>query len=70
MASVSTSPGRFPGRVHPHGGRFSWDEDADYPTTILVDRQGMVRWLHRSSVIARLPPDEVLEAIDQHMRGR
>jgi alkyl hydroperoxide reductase subunit AhpC len=53
--------------VHPHAGRFSWHEDADYPTTILVDRQGMVRWLHRSSVITRLSPDEVLEAIDQHI---
>jgi alkyl hydroperoxide reductase subunit AhpC len=53
--------------VHPHAGRFSWHEDADYPTTILVDRQGTVRWLIRPSVIARLSPDEVLEAIDQHI---
>jgi peroxiredoxin len=56
--------------VHPHGGRTSSDEDADYPTTMLIDRQGTVRWLHRSSVVARLSPDEVLEAIDQHMRTR
>ncbi len=52
--------------VHPHGGRFH-QEDAAYPTTILVDRQGKVRWLHRASVIARLSPDEVLEAIDQNL---
>jgi peroxiredoxin len=43
--------------------------DADAPTTILVDGQGTVRWLYRSpEVIARLSPDEVLQAIDQHMR--
>lgn len=31
--------------------------DADVPTTILVDRQGIVRWFYRSpSVIARLLP--------------
>ena len=52
--------------IHPHakpdGG------DADAPTTILVDRHGMVRWLYRSpQVIARLSPDEVLQAIGSHM---
>ena len=42
--------------------------DADVPTTILVDRHGTVRWLYRSSeVIARLSPDEVLQAIDAHI---
>ncbi len=40
----------------------------DAPTTILVDRHGTVRWLYRpGEVITRLSPDEVLEAIDQHM---
>ena len=48
--------------VTPDGG------DADMPTTILVDRRGTVRWIYRSpSVIARLSPDEVLRAIDQHI---
>ncbi len=42
--------------------------DADAPTTILVDRKGIVRWFYRSPrVIARLSPDDVLEAIDQRM---
>jgi hypothetical protein len=42
--------------------------DADAPTTILVDRHGTVHWLYRSPfVIARLSPDDVLQAIDQHM---
>jgi peroxiredoxin len=40
----------------------------DAPTTILVDRHGTVRWLYRpSEVLSRLSPDEVLQAIDQHM---
>ncbi len=43
-------------------------DDADAPTTILVDRQGTVRWFFRPSVvIARLSPDDVLQAIDAHM---
>jgi peroxiredoxin len=48
--------------VAPKGG------DADMPTTILVDHKGVVCWLYRSpEVIARLSPDEVLQAIDQKM---
>jgi alkyl hydroperoxide reductase subunit AhpC len=51
--------------ANPEGG------DADAPTTILVDRHGTVRWLYRSpQVIARLSPDDVLQAIDQHMAGK
>jgi hypothetical protein len=43
-------------------------EDADAPTTILVDRGGMIRWVYRSPlIIARLSPDEVLEAIDKYL---
>lgn len=54
------------GLVHPHASPDGGD--ADMPTTILVDRHGTVRWLHRPpSVIARLSPDEVLQAIDQHL---
>ena len=44
--------------------------DIDVPTTILVDHKGTVRWLFRpSEVIARLSPDELLQAIDQNMSG-
>ncbi|HLJ10161.1 MAG TPA: redoxin domain-containing protein [Planctomycetaceae bacterium] len=40
--------------------------DADTPTTIVVDRDGVVRWLFRpSEVISRLSPDDVLKAVDQ-----
>src|SRR5437868_2083496 len=50
--------------IHPHqapdGG------DADAPTTILVGQDGKVLWLYRSPrVIARLSPDDVLQAIDE-----
>jgi alkyl hydroperoxide reductase subunit AhpC len=55
------------GLVHPHAAPDGGD--ADVPTTILVDRRGIVRWLYRSpSVIARLSPEEVLRAIDQELR--
>ena len=54
------------GLVQPHAKPDG--EDADAPTTILVDRKGMVRWVYRSpEVIARLSPDEVLQAMDQNM---
>jgi peroxiredoxin len=55
------------GLIHPHAAPDG--SDTDVPTTILVDRDGTVRWLYRSpSVIERLAPDEVLRAIDQNLR--
>ena len=55
------------GLIHPHAAPDG--SDAAAPTTILVDRHGTVRWLYRSrEVIARLSPDELLQAIDQHVR--
>ncbi len=54
------------GVIHPHSAPDGGDTDA--PTTILVDQDGTVRWLYRSpEVIARLSPDEVLQAIDGHV---
>ena len=54
------------GFIHPHAAPDG--SDADAPTTILVDRHGTVRWLYRSGeVIARLSPDEVLQALDDHV---
>jgi alkyl hydroperoxide reductase subunit AhpC len=59
--SLSEPAGLLHLNAAPDGG------DADVPTTILVDRHGIVRWIYRSSeVIARLSPDEVLQAIDRH----
>src|SRR5262245_38038090 len=53
--------------IHPHSGPN--DSDTDAPTTILVDRQGMVRWFFRpSAVFTRLSPDEVLKAVDEHLQ--
>jgi alkyl hydroperoxide reductase subunit AhpC len=56
------------GLVHHHAAPDGGD--ADTPTTILVDRAGVVRWIYCSpEVIARLSPDEVLEAIDKNMQA-
>jgi len=55
------------GVVHPHAAPDGGDTDV--PTAILVDRRGVVRWVYRSpSVIARLSPEAVLQAIDQKLR--
>jgi peroxiredoxin len=52
--------------IHPHAAPDG--SDADVPTTILVDRHGMVRWLYRSpEVVARLSPEDVVGAIDSHI---
>src|SRR5262245_6653096 len=53
--------------IHPHAAPDG--SDADAPTTILVRKDGNVLWVYRSpQVIARLSPDEVLQAIDEHTR--
>src|SRR3954451_19741560 len=60
--SLSEAASLIHAQAGPDGG------DIDVPTTILVDQRGIVRWLYRSpSVIARLSPDEVLQAIERHM---
>jgi peroxiredoxin len=52
--------------LHANAGRDGSDVDA--PTTILVNRQGTVRWLYRpGEVISRLSPEQVLQSIDEHM---
>jgi alkyl hydroperoxide reductase subunit AhpC len=52
--------------IHPHAKQDGGDAAA--PTTILVDRHGKTCWLYRSAeVIARLSPDDVLQAIDSHL---
>jgi alkyl hydroperoxide reductase subunit AhpC len=50
--------------IHAHEGPDG--SDIAMPTTILVDRDGIVHWLFRpSEVITRLSPDDVLQAIDK-----
>ena len=52
--------------IHPHAAPDG--EDADAPTTVIVDRHGTVRWLYRpGAVISRLSPDEVLAAVDRQV---
>jgi len=59
---LSEAVGIIHARAAPDGS------DADMPTTILVDRRGQVRWLYRpGAVISRLSPDDVLQAMDQHL---
>ena len=59
---LSEAAGVVHSHAAPDGG------DTDVPTTILVDRRGVVRWLYRSpSVIARLSPEAVLQAIDREL---
>ena len=50
------------GMIHENSGPGGSATSA--PTTILVDRSGIVRWLYRPpSAVSRLSPDEVLDAI-------
>jgi alkyl hydroperoxide reductase subunit AhpC len=44
-------------------------KDIAAPTTILVDRAGVVRWLFRPDlVLTRLSPAELLAAVDENLR--
>lgn len=41
--------------------------DTSAPTTVLVDGNGIVRWMYRSpSIFRRLSPEEALAALDRH----
>jgi peroxiredoxin len=52
--------------IHPRSGPDGRDTSA--PATLLVDRQGTVRWTFRPErILTRLSPDELLAAIDQHL---
>jgi alkyl hydroperoxide reductase subunit AhpC len=54
------------GLIHPHSAPDGSDTSA--PTTIFVDRRGVVRWLYRAgAVVSRLSPDEVLQGIHSHL---
>jgi peroxiredoxin len=40
------------------------------PTTVLIDRDGVVRWVSRkANYLERPTPDEVLSALDEHAHG-
>jgi alkyl hydroperoxide reductase subunit AhpC len=54
--------------LHPHTAPDGGDTAA--PATLLVDRQGTVRWTYRPDrFLTRLSPDDLLAAIDQHLSG-
>ena len=57
------------GLVHAKAGPEG--EDIATPTTILLDREGIVRWIFRpGEVVERLSPDEVLRLVDEQLGGR
>src|SRR3954454_17497124 len=67
VSDEATGLSEAAGLIHPHAALDG--SDTDVPTTILVDRHGSVRWLYRPpSVIERLSPEEVVRAVDQHLR--
>jgi peroxiredoxin len=50
-------------KANPDGG------DSAAPTTILIDRGGIVRWLFRPDmVLARLAPADLLAAVDEYLK--
>jgi peroxiredoxin len=52
-----------------HEGKGPGHSDIAAPTTILLDKTGVVRWTFRPEhVIVRLTPDEVLAAVDEHLK--
>ena len=52
--------------IHPHSGPGGGDTAA--PATLLVDRDGTVRWVYRPDrYLSRLSPDELLAEIDRHL---
>jgi peroxiredoxin len=54
--------------IHYHSAPDGGDSTA--PTTILIDRDGIVRWIYRPHRhIVRLSPEELLAAIDKYYRG-
>ncbi len=57
---------RAGGLVHEKAGPDG--NDISTPTTILLDRKGVVRWIFRpGQVVSRLSPDEVLRLVDEHL---
>jgi peroxiredoxin len=54
------------GLIHRHAG--PGGRDVDVPTTIIIDRQGTVRWLYRSPAVnVRLSPDDIVREIDRRI---
>lgn len=55
--------------IHRHSAPDGGDTAA--PATLLVDREGIVRWQYRPNrYLTRLSPDDLLAAIDQYLASR
>jgi peroxiredoxin len=53
-----------------HKGAGQSGEDVAAPTTFLIDRKGVVRWVFRPTVVVnRLSPNELLAAVDKELPG-
>jgi peroxiredoxin len=52
--------------IHSHSGPEGADTSA--PTTILIDRQGISRWVYRpGDLFNRLSPSELVDAAEKHL---
>jgi alkyl hydroperoxide reductase subunit AhpC len=52
--------------IHPRSG--PGGDDTAAPATLLVNREGMVRWTYRPErFLSRLSSDELLAAVDEHL---
>lgn len=56
--------------VHKDANPFE-GKDAAFPTTVLIDRKGIVRWVFRPpSILSRISPDDLLKAVDEKLKSR
>ena len=52
-----------------HRGKGPGGSDIAAPTTLLLDKTGLVCWTFRPErIIVRLTPDELLAAVDEHLK--
>jgi alkyl hydroperoxide reductase subunit AhpC len=69
LVVVADSPGKLISAVdvlHPKAGPNG--EDVAAPTTIIIDRQGVVQWLYRpGQVLSRLSVKQVLAEVDARL---
>jgi peroxiredoxin len=52
-----------------HQGPSTRGEEIAAPTTIILDGRGIVRWTYRPTMhLSRLSPEQVLTALDEHVK--
>ena len=68
MNDLDKTTARHPGRSLLHPGAGEHGEDVAVPTTILIDKYGVVRALFRpTNVASRFSAREVLAAVDKKL---